>query len=191
MAIPELYGSKPTGMLPNSRFPLMVHRGGVPGGGAETVLLRFRGNGWLNNWRYPGIYDYPHFHSTTHECLGVATGWMELEVFGRGGARLRLEAGDVVVMPAGVSHRMVGASEDVLVVGGYPEGRDWDNMREDMIDEAERRAAVKRIMMLPIPAADPVTGASMAAWIEAPSSVDAGLNELRDGLDANPDQPAG
>ena len=29
-------------MLPNSRFPLLVHRGGVEGGGAEAVLERFR-----------------------------------------------------------------------------------------------------------------------------------------------------
>jgi len=38
-------------------------------------------------------------------------------------------------------------------------------------------------MMLPIPARDPVTGAAMDAWIDAPSSVDADLNDFRDGLD--------
>jgi uncharacterized protein YjlB len=70
----ERLTSRPVGMLPNSRFPLLIHRGGVPGGGVGPVLERFRGNGWLNNWRHPGIYEYPHFHSTTHECLGVAAG---------------------------------------------------------------------------------------------------------------------
>ena len=70
----ESYASGPRGLLPNSRFPLLIHRGGIAGGGAEAVLERFRGNGWLHNWRYPRIYDYPHFHSTTHECLGVASG---------------------------------------------------------------------------------------------------------------------
>lgn len=183
MAGPEQYPSKPKHHLPNSRFPLLVHRGGVPGGGEDAVRARFRAHGWLNNWRYPGIYLYPHFHSTTHECLGVATGWMELELFGRGGTRVKLEAGDVVVMPAGVSHAMVGASEDVLVVGGYPEGRDWDNMQEEHIDLATFRAAAKRIMMLPIPARDPVTGEALTQWIDAPSTVDAGLNDFRDGLD--------
>ena len=98
---PEQYWSKPKGMLPNSRFPLLVHRGGVPGGGADAVAARLRANGWYNNWRYPGIYTYPHFHSTTHECLGCATGWMEIEVFGSGsGVHLRVEPGDFV--PAGV-----------------------------------------------------------------------------------------
>lgn len=180
---PEQHWSKPKGMLPNSRFPLLVHHGGIAGGGEQAVLERFRSNGWLNNWRYPGIYTYPHFHSTTHECLGVALGWMEVELFGRGGTHVRVETGDVIVMPAGVSHCMIGHSEDVLMVGGYPDGRDWDNMRDDHITEDARRAAAKRIMMLPIPARDPVTGSAMREWIETPSSVDADLNEFRDGLD--------
>ena len=179
----EQFASKPTGMLPNSRFPLLVYRGAVPGGGEEAVRERFRSNGWLNNWRYPGIYTYPHFHSTTHECLGVATGWMEVELFGRGGTRVRIEAGDVIAMPAGVSHSMVGCSDDILMVGGYPDGRDWDNMQEEHLTEEIRRAAAKRIMMLPIPARDPVRGEPMREWIDAPSSVDAGWNDFRDALD--------
>ena len=179
---PETHWSKPKGRLPNSRFPLLVHRQAVPGGG-EGVRERLRANGWLNNWRYPGVYTYPHFHSTTHECLGVVTGWMEVEVFGRGGTSIRVEAGDVIVMPAGVSHCMVGHSDDIMMVGGYPDGRDWDNMQEEHLTDDTFRAAAKRIMMLPIPARDPVTGGPMTEWIDAPSSVDADLNEFRDGLD--------
>lgn len=179
----ESHWSRPNGMLPNSRFPLLVYRNGVEGGGEDAVRERFRANGWLNNWRYPGIYDYPHFHSTTHECLGVAKGWMVLDLFGQGGKRIKFSAGDVVLMPAGVSHAMVGHSDDVMVVGGYPDGRDWDNMQENHITEETRRAAAKRIMMLPIPARDPVFGEALLEWIDAPSSVDADLNDFRDGLD--------
>jgi len=180
---PELYWSKPRGMLPNSRFPLLVHRNSVPGGGADEVIARFRSNGWYNNWRYPGVYEYPHFHSTTHECLGVAAGWMEVELFGVGGTRVKVSAGDIVVMPAGVSHCMVGHSGDVMMVGGYPDGRDWDNVQEALLTEETRRAAAKRIMMLPIPSRDPATGKPMEEWIAAPSSVDSDLNDFRDALD--------
>ena len=183
----EELNSGPRGRVPNSRFPLLIHRGGVPGGGKDAVRARFQDNGWLNNWEYPGIYLYHHFHSTTHECLGVATGWMELELFGKGGSTVRLEAGDVVVMPAGVSHAMTGSADDVMVIGGYPEGRDWDNIQEAHVSEADFRAAAKRIMALPIPAADPVTGAPLTRWREAPSSVDGGWNAFRDGLDAQGD----
>ncbi|WP_439523309.1 cupin domain-containing protein [Marivita sp.] len=176
--------SMPNGRAPNSRFPLLIHRAGVPGGGSDAVRARFRENGWLNNWHYPGIYLYHHFHSTSHECLGVASGWMELELFGKGGTKVRVEAGDVVVMPAGVSHAMIGNSDDVMVIGGYPEGRDWDNIQEEFVSDDDFRAAAKLIMSLPIPAADPVTGQPLTQWRDAPSSVDAGWNDFRDGLDA-------
>jgi uncharacterized protein YjlB len=179
----ELHWSKPKGFVPNSRFPLLVHRGAVPGGGEDALIARFRENGWLNNWRYPGVYTYAHFHSTTHECLGCARGWMEVDLFGEGGTHVRVEAGDVIVLPAGVSHIMVGHSDDVMMVGGYPDGRDWDNIEEAKLDDARFRAAAKRIMMLPIPARDPATGNAMQEWIDAPSSVDAGLNDFRDNLD--------
>lgn len=178
----EAYNSAPRGMVPNSRFPLLLHRDAVPGG-EDAVRGRFRENGWLNNWRYPGIYTYGHFHSTTHECLGCASGWMDIVIFGDGGERVRVSVGDVVVMPAGVSHAMVANSDDVLMVGGYPDGRDWDNIQDAHVTEDLRRAAAKRIMMLPIPDRDPVTGQKLHQWLEAPSSVDAGLNDFRDALD--------
>ena len=109
---------------------------------------------------------------------------MDLDLFGRAGTTVRAEAGDVVVLPAGVSHPMTAASRDILVIGGYPDGRDWDNIREEFLTEALYRAAAKLIMSLPIPAADPVTGQALTAWLEAPSSVDSGWNDFRDGLDA-------
>jgi uncharacterized protein YjlB len=179
----EQHWSKPVGLLPNSRFPLLIHRGALPGGGEDQLIALFKNNGWLNNWRYPGVYTYPHFHSTTHECLGCARGWMDVELFGDGGIKARVGAGDVIVLPAGVSHAMVDHSDDIMMVGGYPDGRDWDNMPVASLDEVGRRAAVKRIMMLPIPARDPATGQPMRDWSEAPSSVDAGWNDFRDSLD--------
>jgi uncharacterized protein YjlB len=178
----EQLWSKPRHMLPNSRFPALVHRNAVPGGGEDAVQQHLRQNGWLNNWRYPGIYTYHHFHSTTHECLGCARGWMEVVLFGEGGTKSRVEAGDIIVLPAGVSHCMTGNSDDVQMVGGYPEGRDWDNVQQALLTEDSHRDAAKRIMMLPIPALDPATGKPMQHWIDAPSSVDAGLNDFRDAL---------
>lgn len=183
----ESYTSKPEGRVPNSRFPLLIHRGGIPGGGEDAIKARFRENGWSNNWSYPGVYHYPHFHSTSHECLGCARGWMEFSLsVGVGGwSRVRVEAGDVIVMPAGVSHQQVGASEDIMMCGGYAGGRDWDNVQEAYLSEDRYYAACKSIMALPIPDRDPVTGKPMIEWLEAPSSVDGGWNDWRDGLDAS------
>lgn len=180
----EAYTSKPEGRIPNSRFPLLVHRQGIPGGGVDKIKDTFKKNGWGNNWEYPGIYTYGHFHSTSHECLGCASGWMEFRLSVEGWTELKIEAGDVIVMPAGVSHQMIGHSEDIMMCGGYDGGRDWDNIQEQFLGEEMFRQAAKRIMMLPIPPKDPVTGKSMTEWHDAPSSVDGGWNDYRDGLDA-------
>ena len=60
------------------------------------------------------------------------------------------------------------------MVGGYPEGRDWDLMRDGEVSDAEMRAALKRIMSQPIPRSDPVTGEAMHSWRDAPTSVEWG-----------------
>ena len=168
----------PVGRVPNSRFPVLMHRGAVaadpdtdPAGAIEDL---FRRHDWLNNWRYPGIYDYYHFHSTSHEVLGVARGRMTLRLGGENGAEVSLAAGDVLVMPAGVSHIYLDGSDDIQVVGGYPDGRDWDLMRDEHVTEAEWRDACKLIMSLPIPNLDPVTGEAMRQWKQAPSSLEWG-----------------
>ena len=97
---------------------------------------------------------------------------------------LRVEAGDVIVMPAGVSPAMTANSDDNLMVGGYVDGREWDNVPDASLTPESRYSAVKLIMSLPIPTRDPVTGGPMDAWINLPSSVDTGWNDFRDGLDA-------
>lgn len=180
----EVYHSTPQNKVPNNRLPLLVHRNAIPGGGVNAVISRFRRHGWSNNWSNPGVYTYPHFHSTTHECLGCASGWMEfsLSVGDSGWSRLRLSAGDVIVMPAGVSHEDIGHSDDNMMCGGYPDGRDWDNIQQEFLSEELYRQACKRIMSLPIPALDPATGNPISHWHDAPPSTES-WNDWRDALD--------
>ena len=83
-----------------------------------------------------------------------------------------------------MSHEMGGHSDDVMMVGGYPDGRDWDNVQEEFLSEENFRAAAKRIMMLPIPSRDPANGEPIEQWLHAPPSTE-GWNEYRDGLDAS------
>ncbi|WP_165229170.1 hypothetical protein [Aquisphaera insulae] len=163
----------PGGRVPNSRFPVLLYRGGVSpsvegGDLADAIEATFRRHDWLNNWRELGVYDYYHYHSTTHEVLGMARGRIQLRLGGEGGKIVDLAPGDVVVLPAGTSHTRLDCSADSWMVGGYPEGRDWDLIRDDRVSEAEFRAAVKLIGSLPIPARDPVTGEPMTLWRDAP-----------------------
>ena len=95
-----------------------------------------------------------------------------------------IAAGDVIVVPAGVSHQMVWMSEDIHMCSGYPDGRDWDDIQEAFLSDENYNRACKRIMMLPIPASDPATGKPMQEWLNAPSSVKAGWNDWRTNLDA-------
>ena len=67
-----------------------------------------------------GIFDYHHYHATAHEVLGCAQGWVQVRLGGPNGREARLNAGDVVLLPAGTAHRNLGHSADYRIVGGIP-----------------------------------------------------------------------
>ncbi len=169
---PETLQFMPNGRVPNSRFPVLIRRAAVTAAAgvdlADAIEATFRRHDWLNNWRELGVYDYDHFHSTTHEALGMARGHITLRLGGKGGTVVKLTAGDVLVLPAGTSHTRLENSVDSHMVGGYPDGRDWDLLRDELVTEDEARAAAKLIGSLPIPARDPATGEPMALWRQAP-----------------------
>jgi uncharacterized protein YjlB len=143
------------GAFPNSRLPVLVYRAAIPAADAEAFERRFRDNGWVPLWR-DGVFPYHHYHSTAHEALGVAAGSATLQLGGPNGAEIRIEAGDGLVIPAGVAHRRITASPDFLLVGAYPPGQeDWDIIRGTA---ADRPAADRRIAELALPPSDPVAG---------------------------------
>ena len=108
--------------IPNSPLPVILYHGVVEAHDAATCEELFAWHGWLGAWRN-GIYDFHHFHSTTHEVLGIVRGRASVMLGGPSGRRFELSAGDVAVLPAGTGHRNVGSSDDLLVVGRLP-GRD-------------------------------------------------------------------
>lgn len=83
----------------------------------------------LPQWRYT-MYSTDHFHSTTHEVLVIASGAAKICLGGEENpARVEpvVRKGDVIVMPAGVSHRLLEEVEGpFLMVGSYPPGKEWD-----------------------------------------------------------------
>lgn len=114
----------------------------------------FAANGWGRSWRN-GIYDFLHFHSRSHEVLGIARGSARVQFGGLKGETLTLEAGDVVVLPAGTGHQRMAASSDLLVVGAYPPDGSYDETRPREIGHAEAKRYVAKV---PLPAADPIYG---------------------------------
>lgn len=145
-----------TGAFPNSRLPVLLYRGVVPAitNLADWLEQTFVANHWTNNWRN-GILTYHHYHSTTHEVLGIHAGSATLQLGGEGGPLVEVQAGDVLILPAGVGHCNRRQSADFGVVGGYPDGRDWDLLRGRA---GERPAADQAIARLPLPGSDPLFG---------------------------------
>jgi uncharacterized protein YjlB len=58
-------------------------------------------------------------------------------------------------VPAGVSHALLKASPDFLVIGAYAGGREPNEMRDDPALIAQARQSTSRV---PLPDADPVDG---------------------------------
>lgn len=154
----DTYAFQDDGLIPNNRLPLIVRQGAITPGSSDPAKPfeeTFRRNGWTHTWRN-GIFEFHHYHSSAHEVLGIASGSASVRFGGEGGEVVGLTAGDVVVIPAGVGHALINQNGDLLVVGAYAEGRDYDTLRDDPKVIAEAR---KRIAQVPIPDTDPVDGA--------------------------------
>jgi uncharacterized protein YjlB len=79
-------------------------------------------------WRYT-MYSTSHFHSTTHEVLCISRGSASLLFGGEdnpGKVELDAAKGDVIVVPAGVAHRLLEDRGNFEMVGSYPRGCEWD-----------------------------------------------------------------
>jgi uncharacterized protein YjlB len=121
MTGPETHHLPDQGGIPNSRLPVLVYHDVDAARDASECEELFARNGWLGAW-VDGIYSFHHFHSTTHEVLGIVAGSASVILGGPSGRRFDVERGDVLVLPAGTGHCNAGSSSDLLVVGAYPNG---------------------------------------------------------------------
>ncbi|KAI6080443.1 RmlC-like cupin domain-containing protein [Hypoxylon rubiginosum] len=108
-------------------------------------------------WRFT-MYNTTHFHSTTHELLCITRGKARLCFGGEDNpdrVEKEVEQGDVLVLPAGVGHRLL---EDLTggfeMVGSYPKGCSWDMCYGKKGEEAK----VQSISKLPWFERDPIYG---------------------------------
>ena len=118
----------------------------------KTIEKTFHGNAWGKSWRN-GIYNFHHYHSTAHEVLGLYTGKVKAQFGGPGGQVVFAEAGDVIIIPAGVAHKNLEQSPDFRCVGAYPEGQSPDMQYGKA---GERPQADQNIRSVPFPKRDPV-----------------------------------
>lgn len=153
---PEVLYFKDDGRIPNSRFPLLLYHNALPPDHRRPdrwLLDQFASQNWSNAWTN-GIYSFHHYHSTSHEVLGIFSGHALLHLGGENGEKVEVSKGDVIVIPAGVGHKKINGT-NLGVVGAYPDGHDWDLLRGE---PGERPQADKNIRALPMPSSDPLLG---------------------------------
>lgn len=153
--VPQTLFFPPEGGFPNSVWPVLFYRQALPADTPDLAAAfeaRFQAHGWPPQWRY-GMYPFDHFHSTAHEALGVFRGQATVRLGGPQGRALQVSAGDVLVLPAGTSHRALRSSPDFCMVGAYPRGQQWDMQRGDPAKLEAVRAAIARV---PRPPQDPL-----------------------------------
>lgn len=155
--IPEKFYFKDDGHIPNNKYPLLLYRNVMLESGersADWIENTFNNNNWTNSWRW-GVYDFHHYHSNTHEVLGVYQGNAKILLGGEQGDVFNVHIGDVIIIPAGVGHKCLSHSIDFLVVGAYPGGASADMKKGEA---GERPEADENISKVPIPDTDPLYG---------------------------------
>lgn len=109
-------------------------------------------------WVYT-MYSTTHFHSTTHEVLCIASGSARCCFGGEDNperVEQELNKGDVVIVPAGVGHRLMQEIKKPFeMVGSYPKGKVWDMCYGS---EADREQNTKTIESLKWFDRDPIYG---------------------------------
>ncbi len=159
---------KDDGVFPNSILPLLVYKKAfnLPSGHHPQVIEKvFAANNWKNTWR-DSIYHYHHYHSVTHEVLGVYSGNCRILMGGDDGIQFIIEKGDVLIIPAGVAHKNAWSDEDFKCIGAYPEGKDYDL---NYGKSGERPQTDHNITRVLLPETDPVcgrTGPLFIHWIK-------------------------
>lgn len=147
------FNFKDDGSIPNNRLPLVYFSQCMPDDASE-IRQTLNSNNWGGIW-VNGIYDYHHYHSTAHEFIGVLQGSATLQLGGENGATVDVKKGDVIIIPAGVGHRLVQADAKFKVIAAYPDGQKWDLRKGDPDDRPE---VLENIRNVPLPTSDPLHG---------------------------------
>ena len=128
------YQIPPYNLIPNTSIqhhPLLIYHSVFPSSASATTIESYlRKVGVVTpQWRFT-MYSTTHFHSSSHEVLAISNGKAKLCFGGEENPKNVqpvVEKGDVIVIPAGVGHRLLeDIEENFEMVGSYPTGKQWD-----------------------------------------------------------------
>lgn len=149
------YLIEPQGTFPNNNsLPVLLYRQALTATAPEEIEQLLIRNSWHNPWR-DSIYPYHHYHSNTHEVLAIYSGRCDVQLGGDTDHIITVEEGDVLIIPAGVSHKNIQATSDFKCIGAYPE-----NIAYDMFygDSNGLIVTEQKIKQTPLPLSDPLYG---------------------------------
>lgn len=154
MANEQYFHFEDDGTIPNNPLLNVIFYPEAFKDDPERMEAVFNRNNWLNSWT-GGVFDYHHYHSNTHEVIGVRSGSAILQLGGEQGEQIKVKAGDVAVLPAGTGHKKIDSTDDFQVVGAYPNGVSY-NLKTGKTEE--RPYVLEDIHNTPLPQTDPVYG---------------------------------
>jgi uncharacterized protein YjlB len=170
----EILNLTDDGTIPNSKYPVIVYHNAFSMEGdaaADLLQNRFADNGWTNSFRWK-VYDFHHYHSNTHEVLGVYAGNALLQLGGPHGEKLQVRSGDIMILPAGTGHISLSHSSDFQVVGAYPGGVEPDLIK---IDDQRQPEILQKVDAVAVPSSDPFYGIRqegiVTSWSERASRI--------------------
>jgi uncharacterized protein YjlB len=145
----------PQGDFPNNAYlPLLIYKKALVLS-STRISDTFLSNRWCNVW-VDSIYPFDHFHSNTHEVLGISTGSVVVQLGGPNGILVELEAQDALILPAGVAHKKIQSDQNFQCVGAYPFNIEYDMHYGKAI---ELQTVMQNIENVLLPATDPIFGA--------------------------------
>lgn len=153
----EIHKTEDNPHFPNSNLPVLIYRGAVDikDGDYFPFVTIFKENKWGSEIWMHDVYNVHHYHSNTHEVLGIYSGCAKLQFGGPEGIVTEVHKGDIVLIPAGTAHKNLGATHDFSAVGAYPDGFHYNmNYGEDN----ERPYTDDEVSRVELPLTDPVYG---------------------------------
>ena len=119
----------------------------------EAFEELFTRNRWPAAWR-DGVFPFHHYHSNSHEALGVYAGEVTVQFGGEAGVTLTAKPGDAIVLPAGTAHKRLSSRGTLGIVGAYPKGSRPDTCMGQPRDPSR----------IALPSCDPVMGTGGALF---------------------------
>ncbi|MDE1548329.1 cupin domain-containing protein [Jeotgalibaca caeni] len=160
----EKFYAKENKPYPNHPLPILYYPGAIMNlleehDPAQEVLSFLAKNGYTNGW-VNGILPEHHFHSNTHEVLACIAGEAHVQLGGPDAEIYPFKKGDIVLLPAGTTHKRIKASDRFRIVGAYPDGLEPDMQKGD----GDYEKIKKTVAEVAVPETDPVDGKRIEEW---------------------------